>query len=148
MLEDRSRPWRGRHWPALLANTLLSLSATCVQATTTTPYRCESPEGVRYQHQACEGGRAVDAIDHRTKAQQRQTTQASKTAARLGNQLEAERRRLEKASRGQRPMAMDDPGKRQPKWSSNPSTRGQTLKRPRPFTVRVPKDKGISAKSS
>ena len=144
MLKHWSSTGRANHWPALLATTLW-LAATCAQATTT--YRCESPAGVRYQHQACEGGRALDAIDHRTKAQQQQTTQATQTAAKLGKQLERERHRLEKASRGQRPMAMDDPGKRQPKWAS-PSTQGQTLKSPRPFTVKVPKDKGSSAKSS
>jgi hypothetical protein len=118
------------------------LAGPCAQATTT--YRCELPTEVRYQHQACEGGRAVHVADHRTEAQQQDTTQATQTTAKLGKQLARERRRQEKASRGQQPIAMDDPD-RQPKWPS-PSTPGQTLKRERPFTAKVPKDKGSSAK--
>ncbi|MBC7700449.1 hypothetical protein [Aquabacterium sp.] len=143
MLKNTSPSCRGRHWPSLLAAALW-LAGTCAQATTT--YRCELPTGVRYQHQACEGGRAVHVSDQRTKAQQENTTQATQTTAKLGKQLERERRRQEKASRGQQPIAMDDPN-RQPKWPS-PPTPGQTLKREHPFTAKVPKDKGSSAKSS
>lgn len=88
----------------------------------------------------------MEVTDQRTTAQQQHTTQAAQTAAKLGKQLERERRRQEKASAGQRPSAMDGPD-RQPRWSST-STQGQTLKRARPFTAKVPKDKGSSAKSS
>ncbi len=146
MLKDRSTSSHGRPWPVLLAS-MLWLAGPCAQATPA--YRCELPGEVRYQQQACEGGRAVEAPDQRTKLQQQHTTQATQTTAKLGKQLERERRRLEKASEGQQPIAMDDPSKRQPKWTS-PSTQGQTLKRPRPFTVKVPKDKdkGTSVKSS
>ncbi len=132
-----------RHWGRPCVATTLWLVASCAQATT---YRCESPSEVRYQQQACEDGRAVDVADHRTKAQQQHTTQATQTTAKLGKQLERDRRRQEKASAGQQPIAMDDHKRRQPKWTI-PSTQGQTLKHERPFTAKVPKDKSGSAKS-
>ncbi|MDI1261089.1 hypothetical protein [Aquabacterium sp.] len=143
MLNDISTSSLGRHWPALLAS-MLWLAGPCAKATPA--YRCDLRGEVRYQQQACEGGRAVEAPDERTKAQQQHTLQATATAAKLGKQLERERRHQEKASKGQGPIAMDSPD-RQPKWSS-PSTQGQTLKRERPFTAKVPKDKGSSVKSS
>ncbi|MBA4111153.1 MAG: hypothetical protein C0487_16350 [Leptothrix sp. (in: Bacteria)] len=140
--DQGSSPCR-RHALRLLTSTLW-LAATCAQAAPA--YRCDVAGQVRYQQQACDGGRAMESLDQRTAAQQQHTTQAAQTAAKLGKQLERERRQQEKASAGQRPIAMDRPD-RQPKWSSS-STQGQTLKRPRPFTAKVPKDKGSSAKSS
>lgn len=143
MLKNTGRSPRARAWTALLAITLW-LAGPCAQAAPA--YRCELAGQVRYQQQACEGGRAMEVTDQRTTAQQQHTTQAAQTAVKLGKQLERERRRQEKASAGQRPIAMDGPD-RQPKWSST-STQGQTLKRARPFTAKVPKDKGSSVKSS
>lgn len=142
MRKDQRPSLCGRHALLMLTSTLW-LAATCAHAAPA--YRCEDAGQVRYQQQACDGGRAMEATDQRTTAQQQHTAQAAQTAAKLGKQLEQERRRQEKASAGQRPIAMDRPD-RQPKWSS-PSTQGQTLKRSRPFTAKVPKDKSLSAKS-
>lgn len=143
MLKDWSSSWRARHWPTTMLATTLWLAGTCAHATI---YRCELPTGIRYQQQACEGGRSLDTTDHRTKAQHQDSTQATKTAAKLGKQLERDRRRQEKATAGQRPIAMDDPKRRGPVAAPSPQVSGS--KRKRPFTAKVPKDKGHSAKSS
>jgi hypothetical protein len=109
-------------------------------------YRCELPPDqpggqpeVRYQSQACEGGRALhNTDDHRTDAQRSDTTKSAKADAKLARQLERERRRHEKLGAGKRPIAMDD-GPLPAKPAASSSTQGQTLKRARPFTARAPK---------
>jgi hypothetical protein len=92
---------------------------------------------VRYQGQPCEGGRALHNPDHRTEAQRAETTKATQANAKLGRQLARERRKQEQQGAGRQPVALDD-GEPPAKPSAS-STQGQTLKRTRPFTARVPK---------
>lgn len=150
MLKNRSRPRREHRWPALLGSALcLMTSAGICDAHAATTYRCELPGEVRYQHQACPGGRAVKTSDRRTAAQHQDTAKATETTAKLAKQLERDRRRQDKASKGQKPIAMDAPT-RQPGWPPAPnSTQGPTLKKqPRPFTAKVPKDPGKQTAAS
>ncbi|RZL00118.1 MAG: hypothetical protein EOP36_16885 [Rubrivivax sp.] len=110
-------------------------------------YRCELPASqageppeIRYQSQACDGGRPLHKqADLRTDAQRADTLKATQASAKLGQQLERERRRQEKQGAGRQPIAMDKakPAAKPP----TPSTKGTTLKRERPFTAKVPKAK-------
>lgn len=132
---------------ALAASALLmALNAPTAQAFA---YRCELPPAqkggppeVRYQSQPCDGGRALRNADHRTDAQRADTAQATLSNAKLGRQLERQRRRQEKQGAGRPPVAMDEATP--PARPEAPSTHGQTLKRPRSFTVKVPKTKATA----
>lgn len=151
MTKDRGHGRQAKRWLKCMLTTaastlLMTLAALPAQAVA---YRCELPPSqqggqpeVRYQSQPCDGGRALRNADHRTDAQRADTAQATLSSAKLGKQLERQRRRQEKQGAGRPPVAMDEPTARAK--PDTPSTQGQTLKRRRPFTVKVPKTKATA----
>lgn len=149
-------PGHGRHQANRSRKSMLAAAAATALLMTlavapahAVAYRCElapahkdGPPAVRYQSQPCDGGRAVHNPDHRTDAQRADTAKATLSSAKLGKQLERQRRRQEKQGADRPPVAMDQATSRVKPDAA--STQGQTLKRPRPFTVKVPKAKATA----
>lgn len=130
-------------WATAISALLMSLATAPAQAVA---YRCELPPAhkggppeVRYQSQPCDGGRALHNADHRTSAQRADTTKATLSSAKLGRQLERQRRRQERQGADRPPIAMDEATP--PAQPDAPSTQGQTMQHKRSFTVKVPKAK-------
>ncbi len=126
------------------------LSMTMVAHAEPVTYRCSTPgAAVQYQSLPCPNASqlVVETVDKRTDAQRRDTARATQADAKLGRQMERERRRAERrtAAANQGPIAMDA---RKPRpVAAAASGTSKPLKRERHFTVKIPKAKAPSAKS-